>query len=139
MNTKRILRGSGFKHNLESVWPFYGIWITIVVLSVPLLTISMIWGNVVPPSAHADMWFFVLTRTPFIVLTAVGLGIFTTNRVAGPSVHLRRAFEEVKNGNLDHRLSFRGEDKHLKTLETAFNEMMVAVRERAGSSSGVES
>ena len=138
MKTKRPLRGSGFKHNLGSVWPFSGIWIVTVVLLAPILTISMMWGDVVPESSHADIWSFLLTRTPFILLAAVTLGIFTTNRVAGPAVRLRRAFEEVKDGNLDCRLNFRRRDKHLKLLETAFNEMMVALGERAESPNGVE-
>jgi nitrogen fixation/metabolism regulation signal transduction histidine kinase len=51
---------------------------------------------------------------------------------------LRRAFEEVKDGNLDSRLSFRRKDKHLHLLEPAFNEMMVALGERAESPTGVE-
>lgn len=138
MKKMLLRRGSGFRHNLESVWPFSGVWILVVVLSAPVLTISMMWGDVVPPSAHPTIWFFLLTRTPFILLGACGLAIFTTNRVAGPTVRLRRAFEEVKDGDLDHRLVFRRDDKHLRALETAFNDMMVTVRERAGSPSGVE-
>jgi methyl-accepting chemotaxis protein len=138
MKTKRPFRGSGFKHNLGSVWPFYRIWIITVVLLAPILAISMMWGDVVPTWIHADIWSFLLARIPFILLAAVGLGIFTTNRVAGPAVLLRRAFEEVKDGNLDCRLNFRRNDKHLLLFETAFNEMMVALRQRAESPTGVE-
>jgi hypothetical protein len=79
MKTKRRFRGGGFKHNLGSVWPFSGIWIITVVLLAPILTISMMWGDVVHESSHADIWSSLLTPTPFIILAAVTLGIFTTN------------------------------------------------------------
>ncbi len=131
-------RGSGFKHNLRSVWPFSGVWIIMLVLTAPVLTIAMMLGGVVPESSHSDIWFFLLTRTPLIVLAAVGLAIFTTNRVAGPLVCLRRAFEDVRRGNMDYRLHFRREDRHLQEIETAFNEMMVALVERADARGGRE-
>ena len=136
---KRKLRGSGFKHNLRSVWLFSAVWVVVVVLTPPVLTVAMMLGGVVPESSHSDVWFFLLTRMPVIALAAVGLAIFTTNRVAGPSVQLRRAFEDVKRGDMDRRLRFRREDKHLRELETAFNEMMVALGERADSHRGLES
>ena len=138
MENKKQFRGSGFKHNLRSVWPHSGIWIITMVVTAPVLTIAMMTGGVVPESSHGDIWFFLLTRTPLIVLAAVGLGIFTTNRVAGPMVALRRAFEEVEGGNLDHRLRFRQDDKHLIELEAAFNDMMVVLNERADIYGNVE-
>ena len=39
---------------------------------------------------------------------------------------------------MDRRLRFRRKDKHLRELETAFNEMMVALAERTDSRRGVE-
>jgi len=105
-----------------------------MVLTMPIVTISMMLGDVVPESTHNDIWFFLLTRMPLMVLAAVGLAIFTTNRVAGPMVGLRRAFEDVKRGDMDRRLQFRQDDQHLQELETAFNEMMVALAERGDSS-----
>ena len=131
-------RGSGFKHNLNAVWPFSGVWIIVMVLTPPVLTIAMMLGGVVPESSHRDVWFFLLTRVPVIALAAIGLAIFTTNRVAGPMVQLRRAFEDVKRGDMDRRLRFRRADKHVQELETDFNEMMVALIERADSRRGVE-
>jgi len=65
-----------------------------------------------------------------LALAGIALAILTTTRVAGPMVHLKRVFEDVKGGDMDRRLSFR---KHLRGLETAFNEMMVALSERADS------
>jgi len=132
------LRGSGFKHTLPAVLPFSAVWVLVVVLAAPVITVSMMLSGVVPPSTHRDVWFFLLTRVPVIALAATGLAILTTTRVAGPSVQLRRAFEDVKRGDMDRRLRFRWTDRHLQELETAFDEMMVALRERADSHRGVE-
>ena len=84
------------------------------------------------------VWFFLFTRVPVIALAATGLAIFTTTRVAGPFVQLRRAFEDVTLGDMDRRLRFRRVDKHLQELEMAFNEMMVALLERADPLRGLE-
>ncbi len=131
MNMNKKIRGSGFKHTLPAVLPFSAVWVFVVVLAAPVITVAMMLGSVVPPSLHGDVWFFLLTRMPAIALAVTALAIFTTTRVAGPLVLLRRAFEDVKGGDMDRRLQFRRADKHLRELETAFNEMMMALRERA--------
>ena len=138
MKTDKKLRGSGFKHTLPAVLPFYAVWVFVVVLTAPVITVAMMMGSIVPPSLHGDVWFFLFTRVPVITLAATGLAIFTTTRVAGPLVQLRRAFEDVKRGDMDRRLRFRRVDKHLQELEMAFNEMMVALLERADPRRGLE-
>ena len=138
MNQSRKIRGSGYKHSLPAVLPFSAVWIFVVVVTAPMLAIFMMLGDIVPESSHSDIWFFLLTRTPLIALAVTGLAIFTTNRLAGPLVMLRWAFEDVKRGDMDRRLQFRRTDKHLRELETAFNEMMVALCDRADSRRGLE-
>ncbi len=133
-----VRRGRGFKHTLSAVWPFCAIWVLVVVLAVSVIPVSMILSGIVPPSLQGDVWFYLLTRVPAIALLAAALAIFTTARVAGPFVPLQRAFEDVARGDMDRRLRFRQEDKHLRELETAFNEMMVALRERDGSRGDLE-
>jgi len=123
-------RGSGFKHTLASVFPFSAVWVFIVVLTAPIISIGMMAGGLVPEESYGDVWFFLATRVPILALAAIGLAIFTTNRVAGPLVLMRRAFVRVKEGDMDHRLKFRQTDRHLRNLEAAFNEMMVAIKER---------
>ena len=138
MKKNRKLRGSGFRHTLPAVLPYSGVWVLVVVLTAPVITVAMMMGGIVPPSTHTDIWFFLLTRVPVIALAAMGLAIFTTNRVAGPLVHLRRVFEDVEGGDMDRSLQFRRADRHLQELETAFNGMMVALRERTDSRRGPE-
>ena len=138
MKEKRKLRGTGFKHTLPAVTPFFGIWVLVVVLTAPVITVAMMMSGIVPPSTHRDIWFFLLTRVPILALAATGLAIFTTARVAGPLILLRRAFEDVQRGDMDRRLNFRRSDKYLREVETAFNEMMVALSGQGDSRTGLE-
>ena len=59
----------------------------------------------------------------------VALAKFTSHRIAGPFIRLRRAFNEVRDGDLDHLLKFRKYDR-LTMLEDSFNGMMESLRER---------
>ncbi|NOZ20400.1 MAG: hypothetical protein GXP25_04845 [Planctomycetes bacterium] len=68
------------------------------------------------------------------VVAMVSLTILTTHRIAGTSIKLRNAFEEVRKGNLEHRIKFRAYD-HFEEVEDAFNNMMEALKERAGDAS----
>ena len=138
MAMKMKIRGSGFKHTLPAVIPVAGVWVVVLVLTAPVLMISMMTSGIVPASLHGEVWFFLLTRSPIIALTGIGLAIFTTARVAGPMVHLKRAFNDVEGGDMDRRVAFRRSDKHLRELETAFNGMMVALNERAEAPGGLE-
>ena len=127
---KLNIRGSGFRHTLPAVIKFSALWFVLLVLPTPILTVSMMMRGIIPPELHGDVWFYLFTRMPMLALAGIALAILTTTRVAGPMVHLKRVFEDVKSGDMDRRLSFR---KHLRGLETAFDEMMVALSERADS------
>lgn len=135
---RKKLRGSGFKHTLSAVLRFSAVWVFMVVVTAVVIPIGMMLGGIVEPSQRSDVWFFLFTRVPVIALAAIGLAIFTTTRLAGPLVYLKRVFEDVKHGDMDRRLRFRRADRHLRELEAAFNEMMVALRERADSRRGME-
>jgi nitrogen fixation/metabolism regulation signal transduction histidine kinase len=53
-------------------------------------------------------------------------------------VKLQRVFEAVTRGDMDARLRLRRGDQAYRELETAFNDMMVAVSKRVGSHGGQE-
>ena len=130
---KKYLRGTGFKHTLRWVFPYFAIWVVVLVLTAPVLTIAMMLSGLVPDYLHGDIWFFLFTRVPLIAFAGVALAIFSTARTAGPMVQLKRVFEDVTRGDMDSRLRLRRGDTAYQELETAFNEMMVYVSERAGS------
>ena len=134
----RPLRGTGYKHTLPAAFRFGGIWVVVVVLTAPIMTIGMMAGGMVPPANYPDVWFFLLTRVPVLALAAIGLAVFTTNRNAGPMVALRMACDDVKGGDMGRRVRFRKSDKHYKPVETAFNEMMDSLSERVDPQGGLE-
>ena len=75
------------------------------VMTAPVLTVAMMYSDLVPEYLHGDIWFFLFTRVPLIALAGVGLAIFSTARTAGPMVKLKRVFEDVTRGNMDSRLA----------------------------------
>ena len=133
-----FLRGTGFKHTLRWVFPYFAVWVVVLVLTAPVLAIAMMYSDLVPEYLHGDIWFFLFTRVPLIALAGVGLAVFSTARTAGPIVKLKRVFEDVTCGDMDSRLRLRRGDQAYQELETAFNEMMEAVNERLGSRRGLE-
>ncbi len=135
---KKYLRGTGFKHTLRWVFPYFAIWVVVLTITAPVLTITMMLSGLVPEYLHGEIWFFLFTRVPLIALAGVGLAIFSTARTAGPMVKLKRVFEDVTRGNMDSRLQLRRGDMAYQELETAFNEMMVAVSARVDPGRGVE-
>ena len=135
---KKYLRGTGFKHTLRWVFPYFAIWVVVLTLTAPVLTISMMYSDLVPDYLHGDIWFFLFTRVPLVAVAGVGLAIFSTARTAGPMVKLKRVFEDVTRGDMDSRLALRRGDQAYQELETAFNEMMVALNERVGSRGGLD-
>ena len=135
---KKYLRGTGFKHTLRWVFPYFAIWVVVLTLTAPVLTISMMYSGLVPDYLHGDIWFFLLTRVPLIALAGVGLAVFSTARTAGPMVKLKRVFDDVTRGDMDGRLALRRGDQAYQELETAFNQMMVALNERVGSRGGLD-
>ena len=56
------IRGSGFKHTLASVFPSSAVWVFLVVLTAPIISIGMMAGGLVPESSYGDVWFFLATR-----------------------------------------------------------------------------
>ncbi len=135
---KKYLRGTGFKHTLRWVFPYFAIWVVVLTITAPVLTIAMMLSGLVPEYLHGEIWFFLFTRVPLIALAGVGLAIFSTARTAGPMVKLKRVFEDVTRGNMDSRLQLRRGDMAYQELETAFNEMMVAVSARVDPGMGLE-
>ena len=131
---KKKLRGIGFKHSLSAVFPMTAIWVVVVVLTAPVMTGAMIMGGLVPESSYPDVWIFLLTRVPLLAVAAIGLAVFTTSRSVGALVRMKRTFEEIRDGDMDARMSsFRRGDRHFSDAAQSFNAMMDALQERVGS------
>lgn len=88
-------------------------------------------GNSVIPAMSADkvktienqvLVVLGIIQLVFLGITFI-LTIFLSHRIAGPLFKLKRAIDEVRNGNLDQTIYFRKND-HFIELQDSFNEMV---------------
>ncbi|HYN20201.1 MAG TPA: methyl-accepting chemotaxis protein, partial [Thermoanaerobaculia bacterium] len=129
-------RGSAVRQTLPYVMRFSGLWIFITILIVAVfgLTSYLLLSDQISEAGRVQLATVLSVQTGFAILAVLLLGVFTTHRLAGPMIAIRRALEDVKAGNLDRELHFRRTDPHLGEIEAAFNEMMETLRERGKSS-----
>ena len=131
MRMARKVRGMGFKFTLSAVLPFSILWfVVVVVVAAPVLTTAVVVSNLSQEPLRREIWLVLIVGMAIIITGVAALAVFTTARIAGPFVALERALEDVKNGDLNRRLSFRGGDNHLRGLENVFNEMVDTLRQR---------
>jgi methyl-accepting chemotaxis protein len=130
------VRGSGVRQTLPFVMRFSGLWIlvTVMVVAVFSLTSYLMLFDRLTEAARERLIMVLSVQTGLVVLAVLLLAVFSTHRIAGPLIAIRRALEDVKAGDLDRRLHFRRTDPHLGELEQAFNEMMESLREPSKSS-----
>lgn len=129
----RPLRGSGIRLTLPFVFRFLGLWLVVTILAVLVFSVTSYLLLSDSPDGGGSWLGVVLGVQTVGVILAIGvLAVFTTHRLAGPLIAMKRAFEEVEAGNLDAQLRLRRADLHLQELENAFNQMMESLRKRAG-------
>lgn len=130
---RRQFRGSGVRYTLPYLGPFAGLWVLVTLAAVAVAAIS---SYLVIDAARASddtsVGGMLLLQTVLIAIAVVGLGVFTTHRLAGPWIAVRRALDQVREGDLDTELRIRSRDAHLREVERSFNEMVAALRDRAG-------
>jgi len=132
----RAFRGSGVKLTSPYMLRYLGLWLAVTVLVVLVFSITsfilLAERLTGPPLRH---FVAVLSaQTIGVVLAILALALFTTHRLAGPFIALKRAFDDVRAGDLTRRLRFRRADTHLVEVETAFNAMMESLEARAKAS-----
>jgi methyl-accepting chemotaxis protein len=122
------LRGTGVRHTIPFVGRFAGLWLVVTIAAVLVASGSSYmlfaerFGDDSPGLMRA-----LAVQTVLTVLAVVALAVFTTHRLAGPWIAVRRACEAVRDGNLSLRLRIRASDVHVKNVERAFNEMIDAL------------
>ena len=131
------VRGTGIRFTLPYVLRFSGMWIllTVVVVIVFAITSYLVMFDRLSADARGDLILVLAVQTTLAVLAVVLLAVFSTHRLAGPLIGIRRAMEDVKAGDLNRQLRFRTSDPHLEEIEVAFNEMMASIRARTGGGS----
>jgi nitrogen fixation/metabolism regulation signal transduction histidine kinase len=126
------VRGSGVRFTLPYILRFSGVWVlvTTMVAVVFGITSYLVMFDQLSEAARGHLVVVLSIQTALVVLAVILLAVFSTHRLAGPIIAIRRAMEDVKAGDLNRELHFRRTDPHLDEIATAFNEMMAALRER---------
>ena len=127
------LRGTGVKHTFPFVYRFAGLWFLVTVGAV-LVAAATTWLLLIE-RGEENLTRVLATQTVLSVLAVAGLAVFTTHRIAGPWIAVRRALDAVRDGNLDYDLRIRSLDPQIKNVEASFNQMLATLRERNGASS----
>jgi len=132
MTSIQQVRGSGVRLTLPYVLRFSGLWLVVTTIAVLVfaLTSYLSLADRLTEAGRQRLLLVLGLQTLFVILAVAALAVFTTHRLAGPMIALRRAFEDVRDGKLDRTLRFRRSDPHLGEVENAFNEMMVAVQKQ---------
>jgi methyl-accepting chemotaxis protein len=127
-------RGSGVRLTLPYVIRFSGLWLVVTILAVLVfaLTSYLSLADRLTDAGRDRLLMVLGVQTVFVVLAVVALAIFTTHRLAGPLIAIRRACEDVRDGKLDRNLRFRRSDPQFSEVEAAFNDMVLSLRQQAG-------
>ena len=134
MASLQQVRGTGVRYTLPYVLRFSGIWLAVsgLILLVFALSSYLVAFNRLEEPYRGRIALVLMVQTALVLAALVALAVFTTHRLAGPLIGLRRAMEDVKAGDMSRTLRFRRTDPHLGEIENAFNEMMEALRQRSG-------
>ena len=141
MSDLRRIRGTGVHFTLPYVLRYSALWLVVSGAAVVLFGITsyLVASQRLDGEALRHVALILTLQTVFLILAVIALAVFTTHRLAGPYIALKRALEEVKQGELDRPLRLRTADIHLKEIEASFNEMTAALRERLPGNPGAPS
>jgi methyl-accepting chemotaxis protein len=141
MSDLKKVRGAGVQFTLPYVLRYSALWLVVTLAAVVLFGITsyLVASERLSGEALNKMALLLTLQTVFLILAVIALAVYTTHRLAGPYIALKRALEEVKQGELDRPLRLRTADIHLKEIETSFNEMTAALRERLHGKPGTPS
>jgi methyl-accepting chemotaxis protein len=130
---RRGIRGTGLRHTLPFFIRFAGLWLVVSVAAVLVAGVSsyLLFAQRLEDGGTYLRNAIVL-QTVLSVLAVIALAVFTTHRLAGPWVAVRRALLAVRDGDLDARLRFRVSDPRLQEVQDAFDEMLASLRQRCG-------
>lgn len=129
----RVIRGTAVKLTIPYVLRYLGLWLVVTLLVVLGFSITS-YLVLADRMAGAELHRFAVvlwSQAILVILAILALALFTTHRLAGPFIAVKRACEDVKAGDLTRRLHFRRADGHLLDVEGAFNEMMESLEAKS--------
>src|SRR5689334_20924659 len=94
----RKVRGSGVRFTLPYVLRYSALWLVVTVAAVVLFGITsyLVASQRLDGESLQRVALILTLQTVFLILAVVALAVFTTHRLAGPYIALKRALEEVK-------------------------------------------
>ena len=128
------IRGTGLRHTIRFVGRFSGLWLSVTVTAVVVAGAAcyVILADHFVQTSGAFVAVLVV-QTLFVIAAVVGLALFSTHRLAGPWIAVKRALDDVAQGDFDRELTIRRADDYLKEVEASFNRMMERIRDEIGS------
>lgn len=128
----KTIRGTGLRHTLPYVLRFAGLWLLVSIAAVVVASVSSYWlfAERVGEGGAAQLRKVILIQAILSILAVVALAVFTTHRLAGPWIAVRRALDRVRDGDLDSGLRLRATDPRIKEVELAFAQMLDSLRQR---------
>lgn len=128
----RKIRGTGIRHTLPYVVHFAGLWLVVTIAAIVVASLSSYWvfAERVGEGGAAQLRKVILIQAALSILAVIALALFTTHRLAGPWIAVRRALDKVRDGDLDTGLRLRAVDPRIKDVELAFAQMLDSLRQR---------
>ena len=125
-------RGSGLRHTLPYVLRFAGLWLVVTIAAIVVASVSSYWvfAERVGDAGAEQLQRVIITQATLSILAVIALAVFTTHRLAGPWIAVRRALDAVRDGDLDRGLRLRATDPRIKEVELAFAQMLDSLRQR---------
>lgn len=134
MTKVKKVRGSGVRLTLPYIVRFSALWLLVTSLAIVVLAFSLYLALAqrMPEGGQNRLMLVLGIQTALLLIAVVALAVFTTHRLAGPLIAIRRALADVRDGKLDGTLRFRSVDPHLSDIADTFNEMVAALKSRKG-------
>ena len=128
----RKIRGTGIRHTLPYVVHFAGLWLVVTIAAIVVASMSSYWlfAERAGDAGAAQLSKVIWIQATLSILAVIALALFTTHRLAGPWIAVRRALDKVREGDLDTGLRLRAVDPRIKDVELAFAQMLDSLRQR---------
>lgn len=129
--TRNEIRGAKFFLTLPHVFQFTGMWLLVTAVAVLAHGVSsyLVVADRLRIPARRHLLLVLGTETVLVLLALLALAVFTTHRLAGPWIAVKRACDEIRTGDAERQLRLRRTDPYLREVEVSFNAMTQALRE----------
>lgn len=125
------LRGSGLRYTLPYLFRFAGLWLVVSVAGVLVSAVSSYLAFADRQAGETlGLRNALIVQTVLSLIAVIGLAVFTTHRLAGPWIAIKRALESVRDGDLQTGLRMRRSDPQNLEVQVAFEQMLESLRKR---------